>query len=144
MNRNERAGRVLAGLILSPCLMFIGIAAGATIAGMSRSGMGWDQLADAIGGMIVGSVLGLAFALYFATRLPVPRLRAATIGSALAALLVWGMLFVRARKRADLRGAGKPPTAMTSDPKPTTPAEPTRPVHDAAATTPDPDSLRLR
>jgi hypothetical protein len=55
-----------------------------------RTGMGWDQLADALGGFMVGGLLGLAAGGVGAARLGVRGRRLATalaIGAAIASLV---------------------------------------------------------
>jgi hypothetical protein len=120
--KSERTARIVAGLLLVPCFLFLGLAAGVTIATLNSTGMGWDRLADAVGGMMVGAVAGLILALLVARHLPVAKLRTAAIASIAATLLVWSVLAVRARNRQTLRNADAPPTAISpqNDARPTT------------------------
>ncbi|MEZ5488886.1 MAG: hypothetical protein R3F50_01035 [Gammaproteobacteria bacterium] len=75
----------LSGAILLMALLFFGVIFGALVATriMSSGGMGFDQLADALGGFIVGGALGLLAAIVLIRRLsPSKRLIVALIAIA--------------------------------------------------------------
>jgi predicted lipid-binding transport protein (Tim44 family) len=122
---------MLAGLLVVPSFLFLGVAAGVWIATLNPTGMGWDQLADALGGMMIGGLAGLGLGIVAITRLPAARLRTFTIVTLVAALAVSSILAVRARNRRNQLGVDSPPGEVTTAPPPVTrdaPAATTAPV----------------
>lgn len=127
MAMSERAARALAGLLLVPSMLILGVAAGGAIASLTSSGMGWDRMADALGGIMIGAVAGPLAGIVAALRAPAGRLRALTIGAVLAALLVSGLLTVRTlRRRAAVAAEAASRPAVTETPRPVKPPTPTR------------------
>lgn len=122
MIRNERTARMLAGILIVPSFLFLGIAAGVWIATLNPTGMGWDQLADALGGLMLGGLAGLILAVIVITKLPRERLLGFTILTLIATVGLSSTLAIRARNRAAARAAADLPTAVTPDPKPAAPA----------------------
>jgi hypothetical protein len=123
MIRNERTARMLAGLLVVPAFLFLGIAAGVWIATLNPTGMGWDQLADALGGMLVGGFAGLCLAVIVITKLPASRLRMFTIATLAVTLTLWSALAFRARSRRAQLGLERPSSAVTADPAPSSPTD---------------------
>jgi hypothetical protein len=76
------AACVLAGLV------FLGMIAGALVATrvMTVSGMGWDQIADTLGGLMVGGAVGLVAGLVAVRMLDARGRLAATAGALLASV----------------------------------------------------------
>lgn len=116
-----RTTRWALGVILGVSLTLLGMAVGALIAGqVSRGGMGWDGIADALGGMLLGAPAGLLLAILLARRLRVPTLRLVTAvtGVLAASLLLIGVLRVRSDMDRAAREAAptRPLTPTTTDP----------------------------
>ncbi len=107
------------GLLLLVSALLCGLIVGGAVAGRlmpaSPGEMGWDRLADALGGMAVGAVVGLSAALYFVRRWSV-RQRLVT-----AAVLIVVAISVTAVLRATRPGSSLDPAA--SQPQSTTPTQ---------------------
>ena len=89
MHDAEYRTRVGHGFILGVSLPLILGAAGLAIAGTAAGGIGWDQLASALGGLFIGGTSGFALAVVIARRIALPHLRpVATIAGGGAVLLV--------------------------------------------------------
>lgn len=123
MIRSERTARMLAGLLIVPSFLFLGVAAGVRIATLNPTGMGWDQLADALGGMLVGGFAGLCLAVIFITKLPATRLRMFTIATLALTIAIWSALAAGARSRRAQLGLESQTPAVSADPTPSSPAD---------------------
>jgi len=115
-----RTTRWALGVILGLSLALLGMAVGGTIAGqLGRGGMGWDEIAHAVGGMLVGAPAGLLLAMLLARRAGRRTLQLVTAVAGLLAttLLLFGVLRVRremdraAREAAPTRPLAPPATA---------------------------------
>ncbi|HYJ78736.1 MAG TPA: hypothetical protein VEW03_03965 [Longimicrobiaceae bacterium] len=82
--------RLLPGIGLAASLSLVGAAAGGLVGGrlLDGSGMGWNQLANMLGGMMVGGGVGLVAGVVLARTLEVRTLRRVAAGSCIAALLL--------------------------------------------------------
>lgn len=121
-NATRRFHALVAGLALTlACGVFgaaVGLLGGRLLS--TPTGMGWDTLADTLGGMMVGGVLGLGAGLYLAIGLSV---RARWWSAIVAVALGFGVLYALALT-APQRQAQQSPNAerrATPDPgRPTT------------------------
>lgn len=106
--------RLLPGLVLVPCMTFVGFAVGGTAGSLLASGHGWDRLADALGGVMLGGVAGLALAAVLTARLGVEALRRTAWITLVLALLGVGALTLRQRLRQQDRPPDAPPGPPTA------------------------------
>lgn len=78
--------RLWLGVVLSPSLFVLGAVVGGVLSRFTRQGgMGWDHLAQALGGMMIGGLAGAIVAIVLARRLGIAALRALTIATTLLA-----------------------------------------------------------
>ena len=84
------SSRLLPGLALVASLPLLTAVAGGIIGStlLGGGGMGWDELADFLGGMMVGGVLGLVAAVVLARTLQLRTLNRVAGGTCVAALLL--------------------------------------------------------
>ena len=87
--------RVLPALVLVPCVTVVGIVVGGAVGRLVATGDGWDQLADALGGAMLGALGGLALAVLLVARLGVATLRRTAWVALALALLGGAFLTVR-------------------------------------------------
>lgn len=95
--------RAMQQAVLVLGIPILGAAAGGIVAPrIGSSGMGWDQIADALGGVMVGGVFGLAIALLVIRRISEPGLARAArlVGLVVIGLLVVMTLRIRTIQRA--------------------------------------------
>jgi len=139
---SPRLRRFLYGSMLTVSLVFLCIVAGALIGRLDSSGMGWDQLASILGGMMIGGIAGLLAGVVLSLNMSMKSLVRGSIGCLTIAVLSWGALALWSQSNAadDATEALALPTSpepTSSEAKPTPPAspvdrptEPTPPVAD--------------
>ncbi len=95
--------RIGLGCLVVPTLMGLGFMAGGTAAGLlGQSTMGYDQIANALGGAMAGSVIGLVVAVLLWQRFGA---RALVRVALVALVLIVGLLLVGRARRAARRAA---------------------------------------
>ncbi len=87
-------GRIVYGIVLSLSLGVLAACAGAIIAGRTGSDMGWDALADALGGFFIGGIGGLFAGWILARKLQVAALRSLAWAGAVGVVLVVGYVML--------------------------------------------------
>jgi len=89
--------KILPGIALGISMTFVGFLAGGLLGALFASGMGWDRLADTLGGVMLGTLIGFGTGIFLAVRLPVAQVKRAAWIAFLVALLLVGVLYVRQR-----------------------------------------------
>ena len=105
--------RLFPALILVPCLTLVGIVAGLAVGSLVASGDGWDQLADTLGGMMLGALGGLVMAIVLVARLAVEPLRRIAWIALVLAVLGIGLLTVRHIQNRPEPSNDAPPSPTT-------------------------------
>ncbi|MEM7049494.1 MAG: hypothetical protein AAF604_07545 [Acidobacteriota bacterium] len=117
--QGKTLSQVLSALVLVPLGGLFGMLVGGLFVRLfvPRRGMGWDQLADFLGGVMVGGLVGLVLALVLCFYLTA-RSRWWTAGALLlaGALIVLTLRVLSPAPEAEGRDHGEPPPA----PRPTT------------------------
>lgn len=95
--REESATRLFAGLVLGVSLSFLLAAVVAVVASRLGGGMGWDQLANALGGFAIGAFSGAILSTWLARTIEIRLLRrlallAFTAAALLVAFVVWRVI----------------------------------------------------
>jgi hypothetical protein len=107
---------VVAVILFLLAMVIVGATAGGVVARLTASGgMGWDQLARGLGGMMIGAVAGLAAGIVGTRRLRAPWFgRVATLAVlAAAGLVTLGVLQARrATAEAAAQQAAPPPVTV--------------------------------
>jgi len=121
MNANPQ--RRTFGVLLALSFVILGATVGGVLAGqLQRGGMGWDEIASALLGMMLGASAGVLLAIALARRLALRALtRVTAIASVLSVvLLVIGVMRVRDDLARAARDASTPgprrPSATTPPP----------------------------
>ena len=94
MNDAEYRTRLGHGFVLGVSLPVLLGAAGLAVAGNTAGGIGWDQLASALGGLLIGGLSGFVLAVVIARRAELPLLRTVAIiagagATALVGFVAW-------------------------------------------------------
>lgn len=105
----------LTAILLLPALLAPGVLLGGLVASrvLPDTGMGWDQLANTLGGMMVGGILAVAGWL-LALRLMDTRGRLLLTGGGLVAAIIASVVLVSTRPQnqsASTAGASRPAVA---------------------------------
>ncbi|MEM9553528.1 MAG: hypothetical protein AAGC60_04665 [Acidobacteriota bacterium] len=116
--------RFLAGLSTFAAFVVCGALTGATVAArlMPRAGDGWTQIADALGGLMLGALLGGVIGGVLAVRFGTAALWRAAAGATLGAVVVFALLVVTNPRRG---GAGSTDALPSGAPTTPTPEPPT-------------------
>ena len=121
MTQDRGPGRLVAGVAFTLATIIVGATAGGIVARLTEtSGMGWDQIARALGGVAIGALPGVVVAVW-----GIRRLSAATFGKVVTvavvlavALMAAGGIRVRQRMAAPAEASTTPmPTAPTAVPR---------------------------
>lgn len=117
----RRLHALIAGLVLALACAFVGASIGLLGARLlsTPTGMGWDAIADALGGLMVGGVLGLGAGLYLNVGLSV---RSRWWSSIVAVMLGLGILFslaLTAPQRQERQSSVSQPQATPAPNRPT-------------------------
>lgn len=122
-DRGQRAGL---GLFLAASLAVLGGAVGGVLSRFTNQpgDMGWDQIANALGGMMLGVLAGTVIAVVLARRLRLPSLRVLTIATTLLAGSMVAFVAVRFRQeqaQANAEAGRDRPLAPKTEPVPPVP-----------------------
>jgi len=102
-------GKKLWAVFTGFLLLLTGLASGAVLGGLyvklfvPRAAMGWDGIADALGGLMLGGLIGLVVSIVLASALTVKRRLqvSAVLLAVVVAVISWGVITHEAKPKSE-------------------------------------------